>query len=76
MSTIPAFPYELLWGERKICSVANLTRADGVDFLALAAAIPLHTQVVPYALRDANQALADLRDGKIIGAGVLHIASS
>jgi propanol-preferring alcohol dehydrogenase len=71
MSDVPSFPYALLWGERSIRSVANLTRADGIDFLRLAAGIPLHTTVERFALADANDALARLRDGRITGAAVL-----
>ena len=73
MSDIPSFPYSLLWQERSLTSVANLTRADGEEFLALAAAIPVHTEVTTYALEDANQALADLRLGKFTGAAVLLV---
>ncbi len=71
MSDIPAFPYALLWGERKIVSVANLTRADGEAFLALAPLVPVRTRVQPYALTQANEALAALRTGRIEGAAVL-----
>ena len=71
MSEIPAFSYDLLWGERRLVSVANLTRQDGVDFLALATRIGLKTRTTPYALRDANRALADLRAGRFDGAAVL-----
>jgi propanol-preferring alcohol dehydrogenase len=71
MSDIPAFPYRLLWQERVVRSVANLTRRDGVEFLTLAATIPLRTHVQPYALADANRALADLRAGRVSGAAVL-----
>jgi len=71
MSDIPAFPYELLWRERSLRSVANLTRRDGEEFLALAARIPLHTTVVEYGLLDANRALGDLREGRLSGAAVL-----
>jgi propanol-preferring alcohol dehydrogenase len=71
MSDIPAFPYELLWGERVVRSVANLTRRDGEEFLALAARIPLRTETHTYALADANRALADLRAGAFTGAAVL-----
>lgn len=74
MSDIPAFPYRLLWEERRLCSVANLTRSDGRDFFArLAAGVPVHTTVHPYALEDANQALADLRAGAFDGAAVLTL---
>ena len=71
MSDIPSFAYALLWGERRIVSVANLTRADGETFLALAAQIPLQVQVRTYALADAQQALDDLRAGRFGGAAVL-----
>lgn len=71
MSQIPAFSYDLLWGERELCSVANLTRRDGEEFLPLAAAIPVQTVVTPYPLGKANEALADLREGRLEGAAVL-----
>lgn len=71
MSEIPAFPYALLWGERELRSVANLTRADGEDFFALLARVPLRTHVRAYALADANLAVADLREGRLEGAAVL-----
>ncbi len=71
MSDIPSFPYSLLWGERSVRSVANLTRRDGEEFLALAARAPIETSVKPYALREANQALDDLRRGAFEGAAVL-----
>ncbi|MDH4042716.1 MAG: zinc-dependent alcohol dehydrogenase family protein [Gammaproteobacteria bacterium] len=71
MSEIPAFSYDLLWGEREICSVANLTRRDGLEFLPLAAAIPVTTTVHPYPLERANEALDDLRQGRFNGAAVL-----
>ena len=71
MSDIPSFPYEILWREREIVSVANLTRRDGVEFLALAARVPVRTSVTPFALEDANAALDDLRAGRITGAAVL-----
>jgi propanol-preferring alcohol dehydrogenase len=73
MSDIPAFPYELLWGERSIASVANLTRADGAEFMALAPEVPVRTEVTPYPLERANEALSDLRDGSLRGAAVLEI---
>jgi propanol-preferring alcohol dehydrogenase len=73
MSDIPSFPYRLLWHERVIRSVANLTRRDGADFLALAARIPLQIQVTPFQLDQANEALARLRQGKLDGAAVLAI---
>ena len=71
MSDIPSFPYRLLWEERMVRSVANLTRADAHDFLALAGEIPLTTHVRRYALADADNALDDLRSGRISGAAVL-----
>jgi propanol-preferring alcohol dehydrogenase len=71
MSDIPAFPYELLWGERTIRSVANLTRADGIEFLELAPRVPVRTTIETFALSDANEALARLRGGRIKGAAVL-----
>ena len=71
MSDIPAFPYSLLWEERKIVSVANLTRADAHEFLTLAPQIGVETQVVRYPLIEANHALKDLRDGRLQGAAVL-----
>jgi alcohol dehydrogenase, propanol-preferring len=73
MSDIPAFPYELLWGERVLRSVANLTRADGEDFLALAPQVPVRTEITTYPLESANEALADLRAGRFSGAAVLSI---
>jgi propanol-preferring alcohol dehydrogenase len=71
MSDIPAFSYDLLWGERQLCSVANLTRRDGLEFLPLAAEIPVKTTVHPYPLEQANEALEDLRQGRFNGAAVL-----
>jgi propanol-preferring alcohol dehydrogenase len=71
MSEIPAFSYDLLWGERELCSVANLTRRDGLEFLPLAAEIPVTTTVHPYPLERANEALEDLRQGRFNGAAVL-----
>ena len=71
MSDIPSFPYALLWQERVVRSVANLTREDGEAFLAVAARSPLRVDATPYALEDANTALDDLRDGRLQGAAVL-----
>ncbi len=71
MSDIPSFPYAILWGERSLRSVANLTRRDGEEFLAIAARIPIHTEVHPYPLEEANRALDDLRHGRFQGAAVL-----
>jgi propanol-preferring alcohol dehydrogenase len=75
MSDIPAFPYEILWGERVVRSVANLTRRDGEEFLALAPEIPVETTVNEYPLEQANQALDDLRNGRFEGAAVLIVDS-
>jgi len=71
MSDIPSFPYDLLWGERTLCSIANLTRLDAEEFLSFAATTPLHIVTVRYPLSDANLALADLRSGRLSGAAVL-----
>jgi propanol-preferring alcohol dehydrogenase len=73
MSDIPSFPYELLWGERVLRSVANLTRHDGEEFLALAARIPVRTEVTVFELEQANEALDRLRRGGIRGAAVLTV---
>ena len=72
MSDIPSFPYELLWGERCVRSVANLTRADGREFLQLAPRVPVRTHVSSYALARAGEALADLRSGRLVGAAVVE----
>jgi propanol-preferring alcohol dehydrogenase len=71
MSDIPGFPYSILWQERVLRSVANLTRRDGEEFLALAARIPVRTETVTFALEEANEALARLRSGALTGAAVL-----
>ncbi len=71
MSDIPSFPYRWLWEERQILSVANLTRRDALDFLTLAPRIGLEAQTRTYPLARANQALSDLRDGRLLGAAVL-----
>ncbi|APE32424.1 alcohol dehydrogenase [Halomonas aestuarii] len=71
MSDIPAFPYRLLWEERRLSSVANLTRRDGEEFLALAPEVPIRTETRAYPLEQANQALEDLRQGRLSGAAVL-----
>jgi propanol-preferring alcohol dehydrogenase len=71
MSDIPAFPYEILWGERTVCSVANLTRRDAGEFLAFAAGQPLRITTVSYPMAEANAALAALRSGQLTGAAVL-----
>jgi propanol-preferring alcohol dehydrogenase len=73
MSDIPSFSYELLWGERTVTSVANLTRSDGEEFLALAPHVPVRTEVQAFPLSAANEALARLREGRIRGAAVLVV---
>jgi alcohol dehydrogenase, propanol-preferring len=75
MTDIPSFPYHILWGERVLESVANLTREDGELFLALAPRIPIHTVVNEYALTEVNEALDDLRHGRFNGAAVIKIAN-
>lgn len=76
MSDVPAFPYRLLWGERQVSSVANLTRRDGEDFMQLAARLGLKAQVERFALADANRALERLRSGAVTGAAVLEMAGA
>jgi propanol-preferring alcohol dehydrogenase len=71
MSDIPSFPYRLLWEERQLVSVANLTRQDGLDFLSMAPKMGIVTKTTSYPLAQANQALADLRAGRFEGAAVL-----
>ncbi len=71
MSDIPSFPYEILWRERRLLSVANLTRRDGEEFLQLAPKVPIETSVEPLPLAEANEALARLREGRLRGAAVL-----
>lgn len=73
MSDIPSFPYEILWGERSVCSVANLTVKDGIEFMALAQKIPIKVETRIYHLAKVNQALDDLRYGRYTGAGVIKI---
>src|SRR5437867_312580 len=73
MSDIPSFAYDILWGERVVRSVANLTRKDGEEFLALAPHIPVRTTVEPYPLERANEALENLRAGRVRGAAVLQL---
>jgi propanol-preferring alcohol dehydrogenase len=73
MSDVPSFPYEILWGERVVRSVANLTRKDGEEFLALAPKVPVRTEVATFPLEEANEALKALRSGKIRGAAVLVV---
>ena len=73
MSDIPSFPYELLWNERTIRSVANLTRADGEQFFQRIASLRIETKRTVYPLAEANQALSDLRSGKLTGTAVLTV---
>ena len=72
MSEIPAFPYDILWGERVLRSVANLTRQDAIDFLELAPKVPIETRIEEFPLAEANEALAALREGRLSGAAVLR----
>jgi propanol-preferring alcohol dehydrogenase len=74
MSGIPSFPYAELWGERSLSSVANLTRQDGREFLELAPKVPVRTEVTEYPLERANEALDDIRSGRLEGAAVLKVA--
>jgi propanol-preferring alcohol dehydrogenase len=76
MSEIPSFPYRILWEERVLRSVANLTRGDGEEFLKVAPRVPVRTDVEVHALADANQALAKLRAGRVRGSLVLSVAPS
>ena len=71
MSDIPSFPYRILWGERQLVSIANLTRRDAIDFLEIAPKAAIKTETVVYRLNAANEALADLREGRLQGAAVL-----
>jgi propanol-preferring alcohol dehydrogenase len=71
MSDIPSFPYAILWEERVVRSVANLTHQDGIDFLRVAPQVPVHTETTLFPLEAANEALAALREGRIHGAAVL-----
>jgi propanol-preferring alcohol dehydrogenase len=73
MTDIPTFPYAILWEERSLCSVANLTRRDGEEFMALARKVPVRTEVETFRLEEANKALERLRSGKLRGAAVLVI---
>jgi propanol-preferring alcohol dehydrogenase len=72
MSDIPTFPYSILWGERQVVSVANLTRKDGTDFFKAAAKANIQTHTTVFPLNQANEALARLREGKLVGAAVLR----
>jgi propanol-preferring alcohol dehydrogenase len=76
MSDIPAFPYELLWGERVVRSVANLNRRDGEEFLALAPRVPVRVRLKAFALEEANEAIDHLRRGEVHGSAVLHLRAS
>lgn len=76
MSDIPSFPYEILWGEREVRSVANLTRRDGVEFLELAPEVPVETTVTTFELGEANEALEALREGEFEGSGVIRVQGS
>ncbi|MEA2147296.1 MAG: alcohol dehydrogenase, propanol-preferring, partial [Solirubrobacteraceae bacterium] len=75
MSDIPSFPYELLWGERVLRSVANLTRADGERFMEVAPRVPVRTEVEAFPLENVNEALDRLRGGHIRGAAVIQLRS-
>lgn len=75
MSPIPSFSYDLLWGERTICSVANLTRQDGLEFFQLAPEVPVQTTITTFPLEEANDALERLRDGSLEGAAVLIVSN-
>jgi propanol-preferring alcohol dehydrogenase len=76
MSDIPSFSYDLLWGERSICSVANLTRADAHEFMEIVPKVPVHSTTQSFALENANEALERLRSGRLEGAAVLQIAAT
>jgi propanol-preferring alcohol dehydrogenase len=76
MSDIPAFPYDILWGERSVRSVANLTRKDGDDFFGIVEKIPVHTTTETFPLGEAETALGRLRGGQLKGAAVLSVAST
>jgi propanol-preferring alcohol dehydrogenase len=73
MSDIPSFPYELLWEERSVLSIANLTRRDGEEFFAIAPRVPVRTIVQTFHLEEANEALSSLREGKLQGVAVLVV---
>jgi propanol-preferring alcohol dehydrogenase len=74
MSDLPPLPYELLWGERALRSVANLTRRDGLEFLELAPRVPVRSHVTAYGLEEVPRALEDLRAGRFEGAAVVTVA--
>jgi propanol-preferring alcohol dehydrogenase len=73
MSDIPSFPYEVLWHEHSVRSVANLTRLDGEEFISLAPEVPVRTEIQVYPLSDANAALDDVRHGRVRGTAVLSV---
>jgi propanol-preferring alcohol dehydrogenase len=73
MSAIPSFPYELLWGERTLRSVANLTRRDGVEFMELVPRVPVHSEVTSYTLSELPRALDDLRASRLSGSAVVRL---
>ena len=75
MTDVPQFPYRLLWGERHLCSVANLTRRDALEFIELAPRAAIRTQVMAFPLSAANEALTALRDGRLTGAAVLDMSA-
>jgi propanol-preferring alcohol dehydrogenase len=75
MSDIPSYEYELLWGERSLRSVANLTREDGHEFLALAPEVPVRTDVEEFPLEQANEVLERMRSGRLRGAAVLRVSA-
>ncbi|HLR26811.1 MAG TPA: hypothetical protein VK112_13165 [Fodinibius sp.] len=74
MSDIPSFPYHILWEERSVESVANLTRKDGEEFMALAPEIPIETTITTYPPEEANRVLRDLREGNFEGSAVLQVS--
>jgi propanol-preferring alcohol dehydrogenase len=74
MSDIPSFPYRILWEERSVRSVANLTRRDAIEFLALAPQVPVRSEVTSFTLREVNEALDRLRSGRLTGSAVITIA--
>jgi propanol-preferring alcohol dehydrogenase len=76
MSPIPGFPYDIVWGERTLRSVANSTRRDGEEFFELAPKVAVRTRPLPYRLEQANQALNDLRAGRLQGAAVLTVSTN
>jgi alcohol dehydrogenase, propanol-preferring len=73
MSDIPSFPYDILWHEHSVRSVANLTRLDGVEFIGLAPEVPVRTEIQVYPLEEANSAVDDMRHGRVVGTAVLSV---